>query len=94
MYFELTLGHKLSLCCASFKAFSLYTAPEERYRLTISLFIHWITNAGPESTPKAITHQQHTGRKLCYLITDPTQTHLPSRSGLAQCALTTFLKPA
>lgn len=71
MYFELTLDHKFNLCCASFKAFSLYTAPEGRYRLTVSLFIHQIGNAGPVSTLKAITHKQHTERILCYLITDP-----------------------
>lgn len=92
MYFELTFDHKFSLYCASFKAFSLYTAPEERHRLRVSLFIHYIANAGPESV--VITHQQHTERKLCYLITDPTQIHLPSsRPGLAESALTAFLQP-
>lgn len=38
MYFELTLDHKFSLYCASFKAFTLYTGPEDRHRLRVSLY--------------------------------------------------------
>lgn len=33
--------------------------------------IHQAADTGSEPTLKAITHQQHTERKLCYLITDP-----------------------
>lgn len=43
---------------------------------------------------KAITHQQHTERKLGCLSADPTQTYLPHVGpGLAESALPTFLQP-
>lgn len=78
MYFELTLDHKFSLCCASFKAFSLYTGPEERHRLRVSLY-----TPGCKHRLRAYTqsHYSPTARRKKTLLSY-YRPHLPSRSGL------------